>query len=168
MSDSFSSGIKFSPGDLNDFLLPSEQCVLPLQKKLEPKVNLPKKMVLRDSNNRQHEPVNTLKARPNRSPGTKANDNSHEKHETTTDSMRRDNNRTLPDEDSRTAKTRDSMLTNISLSDCLSCSGCLTSSEEILLGKHSSSLLRNMSENPHVAVVVSLSPHLWAKSCAQN
>ena len=55
---------------------------------------------------------------------------------------------------------------SVSLSDCLSCSGCITSSEEILLDMHHASLLWNKSLDPNTAVAVSLSPHACASIAA--
>jgi len=60
----------------------------------------------------------------------------------------------------------DGEVASVSLSDCLSCSGCITSSEEILLDMHHASLLRNKSLDPNTAVAVSLSPHACASIAA--
>lgn len=48
---------------------------------------------------------------------------------------------------------------NITLSDCLACSGCITSSEEIMLQRQSYTIfLNHMKDNPGVPLAVSISP----------
>ncbi len=169
MLESFSSGLRFSPGDLNDFLLPSEQCVLPLQNSLKTRSIPTKKTASQKHGNQQLKLSDVasqqldakklgsgspLNANPLEAQAARSQEGGFVGHEKSSKSS--------PVVDSKKSAARDAMLANISLSDCLSCSGCLTSSEEILLGKHSASLLQNMSADPNVTVIVSISPQACA------
>ncbi len=158
-SSSFSSGLRFTAGDLNDFLLPAEQCVLPLQQSLRSsKSLLPKKS--RTKGNESKLPTPTPNSGATASPSSKQSPSKKEVDGATLGNYEQSTNSTS--KPSENVTDRDSIIASVSLSDCLSCSGCLTSSEEILMGRHSASLLRNMSADSNVVVVVSLSPQACA------
>jgi hypothetical protein len=160
---SFSSGLRFTAGDLNDFLLPAEQCVLPLQQSFQSsKSMLPKKSKTKEKD--------VIKLRTGSS-GAAANPAAGNPPSKEVDAAtpppgvsnyEQSTSSSTSSQPSENVTNRDSIIASISLSDCLSCSGCLTSSEEILMGRHSASLLRNMSADPNVVVVVSLSPQACA------
>ena len=151
-SASFSAGVKFGTDDLNDFLKPELKCVLPVS--------------------------GAVRARPPGSVGAPI----HAESATGTSSLRvpkasassaLGSNRTGERVKKRRRRTRQHLpptevVARVTLSDCLACSGCVTSAEEILLDRHSTSLLVSAAANSSLFCVVSLSPQATASLAAAS
>jgi hypothetical protein len=133
---SFSAGLRFNTDDLNDFLKPELKCVLPVHGAYS---RIPSKQRLRPEN-----ATATGPAEGNRTGvGVKK--------------KRRRLRQALPPP---------TLVARVTLSDCLACSGCVTSAEEILLDRHSTTLLVSSAANTSKFCVVSLSPQATASLAA--
>ena len=60
------------------------------------------------------------------------------------------------------------MVVQVTLNDCLACSGCVTSAETVLLEQHSASELLAALQDPSKQVVVSVSPQSRASLAARH
>ncbi len=61
-----------------------------------------------------------------------------------------------------------SRLVQVTLNDCLACSGCVTSAETVLLEQHSASELMSALQDSTKRVIVSVSPQSRASLAARH
>mmetsp|Transcript_16155 Transcript_16155/g.20033 ORF Transcript_16155/g.20033 Transcript_16155/m.20033 type:complete len:574 (-) Transcript_16155:227-1948(-) len=131
-------------GDLNDFITPAQACVNPLF--VEPKKGKAKDIL---ESEQGHLPKvglvieNDFNAVEISAPPT----------------VQVQNKKQAPD----LIKTSDNHTAKVSLTDCLACSGCVTSAETVLIEQQSSSeFLSNVSSSKYEAIVVTISTQTLA------
>jgi len=140
----FSSAVKI--GDLNDFIAPSQACVVSLQPQKAPTSSVienqpPKEGLQLNTRSSKRQPVKQLPddsiALGSLQPADDVN-------------KKKGFQQTVLDEETNAVK--------VSLNDCLACSGCVTSAETVLLQHQSLQEFVARCADPDAIVVVSISP----------
>eukprot|EP00288_Rhodomonas_lens_P004375 CAMPEP_0177745090 /NCGR_PEP_ID=MMETSP0484_2-20121128/30116_1 /TAXON_ID=354590 /ORGANISM="Rhodomonas lens, Strain RHODO" /LENGTH=553 /DNA_ID=CAMNT_0019259681 /DNA_START=152 /DNA_END=1809 /DNA_ORIENTATION=- len=154
----FSTGVRFSVSDLNDFIAPEEKCILPMQGGISTKP--PPGSVAAPLHGKAPAKRRKKKRIPTLDPGSSSGAggrNTSSAHSTEKRKAKKAKD-----------KAREEIVATVTLSDCLACSGCVTSSEEILLEKHSIGVLANASADASKYCVVSLSPQACSSLAAAH
>eukprot|EP00775_Hariotina_reticulata_P006631 gene6631-6859_t len=141
-------------GDLNDFIAPSQACVVSLQAQKAPKSSggekqPPKEGLQLNTRSSKRKPVKQQSddTKPLGSPQPSADIN-----------KKKGFQQTVIDEETNAVK--------VSLNDCLACSGCVTSAETVLLQHQSLQEFVARCADPDAIVVVSISPQSRASLAA--
>eukprot|EP00960_Hanusia_phi_P046338 757757-Hanusia_phi.AAC.6 len=127
------AGIRLTEGDLNDFLSPASECVLPLQamfSKEKPPPGSVAAPIRPQEKPRKKKIRKVRKVETNSSAATVSAQNPTSLPE---NQPRLREKSKSSDDMQGDAKKRSQVVASVTLSDCLSCSGCVTSAEEVMM-----------------------------------
>ena len=148
-----SCGVRFAPSDLNDFLSLEKSCILPLQGGMTTSMPPPSPAQGSPPPGSVAAPIIGVPEKKRRR-RKKVLERPHILSEAEPGSdptrSRRSKNLSAP---------RQGVVASVTLSDCLSCSGCVTSAEEVILKQHNPSILLSVSSQTNLFPVATLSPH---------